>query len=157
MCTTQRYLHHCRLLKISVKYCKLCTSLSGNLSEVFIFQLTLVVSLWIRTSYSINSKLEEIQHQCYNNIQQYIFDVHLIAIFSHIRWFIDVHFSVYGEWTVWTAWSTCTETCGGGNQRRTRTCQRTPDQLNCEPRGGGMQIRQCNTWECPSKWLHKLF
>ena len=47
----------------------------------------------------------------------------------------------------WSSWSTCTKSCGGGNQMRTRAC--TPAQF-----GGNMcptlsEARACNTPTCP--------
>ena len=39
--------------------------------------------------------------------------------------------AVNGGWTEWTDWSDCDESCGGGEQERTRTC------TNPEPAGTG--------------------
>nr|XP_002738803.1 PREDICTED: SCO-spondin-like [Saccoglossus kowalevskii] len=47
------------------------------------------------------------------------------------------------KWGPWTTWSSCTATCGGGSQTRTRQC------LN-EPCGDTVEeVRDCMTIECP--------
>ncbi|XP_035685698.1 cartilage intermediate layer protein 1-like [Branchiostoma floridae] len=55
-----------------------------------------------------------------------------------------------GAWTTWAEWGACDVTCGGGVQRRTRTCS------NPAPEGDGMdcagrdsQVRACSDWNCP--------
>ncbi|XP_078598614.1 cartilage intermediate layer protein 2-like [Branchiostoma floridae x Branchiostoma japonicum] len=57
---------------------------------------------------------------------------------------------VDGMWSTWLAWSTCSQSCGGGTQVRQRQCN------NPAPVGGGkscvgsaQQSRQCSTWACP--------
>lgn len=48
-------------------------------------------------------------------------------------------------WSDWGQWSRCSVECGGGQQSRTRTCERG----NCE--GTGKMARACNTHSCKGK------
>ncbi|XP_040567740.2 LOW QUALITY PROTEIN: SCO-spondin-like [Lepeophtheirus salmonis] len=56
------------------------------------------------------------------------------------------------SWTQWTEWSTCSVTCGGGNQKRIRDCL-TPRNLNgsniygCD--GDTWEMKACNVRKCP--------
>lgn len=57
---------------------------------------------------------------------------------------------VNGGWSGWRPWSSCTRTCAGGSQRRSRTCTNPPPRnggANCQ--GSNFQARQCNTNRCP--------
>ncbi|TSK16074.1 SCO-spondin [Bagarius yarrelli] len=47
-----------------------------------------------------------------------------------------------GMWYDWSAWTVCTVTCGGGEQRRTRSCRNPP----CT--GLTRQSKTCNTQVC---------
>ena len=60
---------------------------------------------------------------------------------------------------MWTAWSACSVTCGGGNQTRTRSCDSPLPSF-----GGqtclGMSIdfpRDCNNQSCDPGYMIKLF
>lgn len=46
-------------------------------------------------------------------------------------------------WSDWGVWGPCSEECGGGQQFRTRTCERGS---TCE--GTGKMARACNTHSC---------
>jgi hypothetical protein len=50
---------------------------------------------------------------------------------------------------MWTEWSTCSKTCGGGTQRRTRTIT-TPASGGGTACGETEQTRDCNTQACVS-------
>lgn len=75
--------------------------------------------------------------------------------------FATLFSSVDGGYSPFTNWSDCTETCGGGEQIRTRTCTNPPPQhfgKDCSKDGPDYEKRKCNTQECPGKpWsLYKL-
>lgn len=50
----------------------------------------------------------------------------------------------------WSAWSQCTASCGGGQQYRTRICER----INCE--GTTKMARACNTQPCKGNSFRDL-
>ncbi|XP_061184989.1 SCO-spondin-like [Saccostrea echinata] len=57
-----------------------------------------------------------------------------------------------GGYTDWTVWDTCTVTCGGGSQTRTRTCTNPAPQYggaDCSSLGDESQSQDCNTQACP--------
>ncbi|XP_078346313.1 uncharacterized protein LOC144631689 isoform X2 [Oculina patagonica] len=60
---------------------------------------------------------------------------------------------VDGQWGDWSEWSTCSVTCGGGEQKRERRCN------NPKPSGGGKDCpgdkedkKDCNTFQCGPEW-----
>ncbi|XP_031566332.1 uncharacterized protein LOC116301420 [Actinia tenebrosa] len=53
-------------------------------------------------------------------------------------------------WSDWASWSSCSATCGGGSQSRTRTCTNPPpanDGRSCE--GTSSETKSCATNTCP--------
>ena len=61
---------------------------------------------------------------------------------------------VNGRWSAWLSWGACSRTCGGGAQRRSRTCTNPPPRNGgaaCS--GGRFQTRQCNSNGCPGTFL----
>ena len=59
-------------------------------------------------------------------------------------------FSVGGDWTDWTVWSSCSQTCGDGQMTRGRFC------VNPRPANGGQDCvgaaeeqHTCNIGNCP--------
>ena len=60
--------------------------------------------------------------------------------------------SVDGGYTSWSAWDTCSVTCGGGKQSSKRSCTNPAPQYggaNCA--GAKTKSQDCNTHFCPSK------
>ncbi|KAL5252650.1 hypothetical protein ACHWQZ_G015438 [Mnemiopsis leidyi] len=61
-----------------------------------------------------------------------------------------VQSTVDGGYSAWSAWTTCSAACGGGEETRSRTC------TNPAPANGGVdcvgertETRECNTQGCP--------
>ena len=57
---------------------------------------------------------------------------------------------VDGGWSSWSAWGTCSKSCGGGTQTRTRTCTNPAPYcggLSCS--GASSEDQSCNTQICP--------
>ncbi|KAK3095044.1 hypothetical protein FSP39_009582, partial [Pinctada imbricata] len=60
------------------------------------------------------------------------------------------HCPIDGQWGNWGAWGSCTVTCGGGTQDRSRQCTNPAPQYggaNCA--GSGSSRQDCNTHHCP--------
>ena len=56
---------------------------------------------------------------------------------------------ISGSWGSWTDWSSCSVTCGGGFQRRTRQCDDpTPCNGGAECPGSDKEVQSCNTKTC---------
>ncbi|XP_004430689.1 PREDICTED: SCO-spondin [Ceratotherium simum simum] len=55
-----------------------------------------------------------------------------------------------GAWTLWSSWSDCPVSCGGGNQVRTRVCMALASRLQA-PRclGPDTQTQHCGQQPCP--------
>ncbi|XP_013398464.1 coadhesin-like [Lingula anatina] len=59
---------------------------------------------------------------------------------------------VDGGYSQWSTWGTCSSTCGGGSQTRTRTCTNPTPAFNgndCSGLGPNSETQQCNTQGCP--------
>ncbi|XP_078367511.1 coadhesin-like isoform X2 [Oculina patagonica] len=62
---------------------------------------------------------------------------------------------VDGGYGKWGAWSTCTKTCGGGTQKRTRKCNKPEPKAggkNCSVLGPNEETQECNTQSCAPEW-----
>jgi len=55
-----------------------------------------------------------------------------------------------GNWGVWSPWATCSATCGGGTQARTRNCDSpAPSNGGLICAGSATENQACNTAACP--------
>lgn len=59
------------------------------------------------------------------------------------------HFYLDGNWGTWGTWASCSQTCGGGIQYRTRSCD-SPVPANGGTTCGGSasESQSCNTLTC---------
>jgi hypothetical protein len=56
-----------------------------------------------------------------------------------------------GGWSPYSEWGTCSKTCGGGTQSRTRTCTNpTPANGGASCVGDAVDSQSCNTQPCPT-------
>ncbi len=67
---------------------------------------------------------------------------------------IPISVPVDGVWSSFGEWSTCTETCGGGTQQRTRTCTNPrPANGGADCVGNDFEPQPCNKAPCPGSTL----
>merc|ERR1712226_217434 len=58
---------------------------------------------------------------------------------------------VDGQWGDWTGWDSCSVTCGGGTQQRTRQCNDpAPANNGAQCQGSSSDTQSCNTNTCPN-------
>ncbi|KAH3881656.1 hypothetical protein DPMN_005582, partial [Dreissena polymorpha] len=56
---------------------------------------------------------------------------------------------VDGVWNDWASWATCSLTCGGGSQKRTRKCHYDSHRHGTPCAGPDTETRNCSTDHCP--------
>jgi hypothetical protein len=56
--------------------------------------------------------------------------------------------AVDGEWSEWSDWSTCSASCGGGYQLRSREIAVTPNDIGSPVVGDAQEYRSCNAQDC---------
>ena len=62
---------------------------------------------------------------------------------------------VDGGWGDWSSWSSCSVSCGGGTQYRTRPCDSpSPSNSGAYCEGEPFQHQNCNSVQCPSKGIN---
>jgi len=65
-----------------------------------------------------------------------------------------------GNWSPWSVWSSCSLTCGGGNQTQTRTCTNPPPSnggKNCSTTNIESIVQPCNIQLCPTSKNYFLY
>ena len=73
---------------------------------------------------------------------------------KYTRLTLRIHFLLFsdeidGNWGLWSGWSSCSVSCGGGVQRRERLCNNPePEHGGAECRGPGTSAKNCNRFEC---------
>ena len=89
-------------------------------------------------------------------VQLNYFVIYLIIKRIISRW---IHLlAVDGQWTSWGSYGSCTVTCGGGSQSRSRSCTNpAPLYGGASCAGSSSSSQACNTHNCPSKSIVCLF
>ena len=60
--------------------------------------------------------------------------------------------TVDGAWGTWSAWATCSKSCGSGTRTRTRNCNDpAPANGGASCAGDNSESQNCNTQACPGK------
>ena len=58
--------------------------------------------------------------------------------------------AINGGWGEWTAWSSCSVSCGGGSRSDNRPCDNpTPAHGGVGCSGSASKLKTCNSNECP--------
>ena len=66
-------------------------------------------------------------------------------------------FIVNGNWTPWSEWGPCSQSCGNGFQKRMRSCTNPPPANNGKTCNGTvMETKTCNTRLCPGLLREKI-
>ena len=73
--------------------------------------------------------------------------------FDHIA--ISSLYSVDCSWTAWSAWETCSVSCGGGSQERYRTINQTAINNGANCAGSDTETQHCNSNGCPGNVLYQ--
>ena len=83
------------------------------------------------------------------NLSLYSIFINLYSFMSYVL----PCFSVDGGLSDWTAWSTCSLSCGGGVMKRSRGCTNpAPEHGGANCVGDLAEEDDCNTHNCPSKY-----
>ena len=58
-----------------------------------------------------------------------------------------------GGWTIWSNWTMCSLTCGGGLSNKTRVCDDPMPIGDGVCPGNGTESMPCNQQPCPSEFM----
>ena len=66
-------------------------------------------------------------------------------------------FTVNCIWGAWSAWETCSVTCGGGNQERNRAISQQALFGGNECAGIAKETQSCNSQGCPGRYYARKY
>ena len=64
-------------------------------------------------------------------------------------YFLVLIFAANCKWGNWTKWTSCSKSCGGGSQQRTRKVAKYAQPGGKKCSGSKRASRSCNTKKCP--------
>ena len=77
---------------------------------------------------------------------------------KHTHFSPTLHIVVDGQWGGWTAWTTCSKTCGGGEKTHERECNDPePDHGGADCSGNGQETDPCNQEQCPGNKTSPIY
>ena len=144
-----------------------CIVLDGDMYRSKNMLMTLILQKkHISISPLLYSTISYIIHSY--NIYSYIY-IRLISywfVFSFIFLWLQCHrirfrspifcsfpFTVHGNWSLWSSWSSCNRPCGTGERSRDRVCDSPSPEFggdDCE--GDAEDTTPCNTHPCKREW-----
>ena len=62
---------------------------------------------------------------------------------------LDSKFNLFSVFLLWSEWSTCSLTCGSGEQMRTRECDQNCDGVQIDDL---KETQSCNNGDCQGKY-----
>lgn len=70
------------------------------------------------------------------------------------REMLEQRSGVAAFYSEWGEWESCSATCGGGTKKRTRTCEKHPQDFSFTCQGKNQETESCNSQLCPywSSW-----
>ena len=114
------------------------------------------------TYISISENLKKV-YQKRKHISNIIFKIcvslGIIRVSSYLQVISFYLFSikVQCKWSVWTQWSKCSKSCGGGSQKRRRTIGRTAKHGGKRCDGSNTARQSCNVKKCPGMIFKYVF
>lgn len=89
-------------------------------------------------------------HKCWSRLWKRSVKHSQISSYSTFFIFFFCAYVVDGRWSDWDGWSTCSATCGGGIQNRSRTCTNPPPAYGGKDcLGANQELQSCNQNPCP--------
>jgi hypothetical protein len=75
-----------------------------------------------------------------------------------MSWIVSAPPAINGNWGAWGAWGTCSVTCGGGSQSRSRACDNpAPQNGGAFCSGNSAETQSCNTAACSESHFDAVF
>ena len=123
----------------------------SNPSNILIFYTVLVWNFLVKFLPRVETFI--LKKQYYRSY----FSVHFVKFFkAGNKEYYILNSLVDGGFTVWSKYTKCTATCGGGSQKRMRSCTNpAPAHGGDDCEGDIEETRDCGMDPCPSKSIYR--